>query len=587
MISSRSLFAITNNEIANTALKYDGKSGDTCKKFVQIKVLDNLGYSLGTGYRDCYLKSGHEIISINDLVRGDIIQLCKDSDSDKYYLGMHTAIVLENNNDGTLTVIDSNWCLNNCKMVSIHIWDPYSWANEYALQVHFYRLGEVVSNETFIKFSNSPKVYYVFKDQLWDIKDEATFYAMGNSNFDDVIEYPADQYDAITNEFPVRKTVVGEYLIAKLDCSPKVYLFLNGSWKHFDSWDVFTSYGYTDNYILEIPQAVFNMYAEGETLKFVLSQGFRQKYFDVYGFESLGKPINNPYSMPICNELDGTDYTVYTRQDFEKGTMFNSDNGNIEIFYYNGLSGIAEFKLINGKLEIIQYGIGGDAPDDTGETKYTSRSDSSQILIPRNIYTQKYYSWATGGYVNILWVVEEGTGHQMSDVDDFLNTFRINVEDLPPFRYRHKITNRKVNITNRSGMNARWCEMQQYGWLIPSNLESSRVEYIKGDFGLYGYYEKGTLERVAREQAEIAYRNYVAPIANEICQDLYNKNASSEQLNSLLAIRTTDKLKIRQVLMNVLPEPSTEFEVYFREQKANGLSAEIIAQAWHELHEGN
>ncbi|MFC1613330.1 hypothetical protein ACFL23_03275, partial [Patescibacteria group bacterium] len=167
------------------------------------------------------------------------------------------------------------------------------------------------------------------------------------------------------------------------------------------------------------------------------------------------------------------------------------------------------------------------------------------------------------------------------------NTFRINVEDLPPFRYRHKITNRKVNITNRSGMNARWREMQQYGWLIPSNLESSRVEYIHGDFGLYGYYAKGTLERVAREQAEIAYRNYVAPIANEICQNLYNKNASSEQLNSLLAIRTTDKLKIKQVLMNVLPEPSTEFERYFKEQKAKGLSAEIIAQAWHRLQEGN
>ena len=147
-------------------------------------------------------------------------------------------------------------------------------------------LGAIVQNSTFIKFSNSPKVYYVFKDQLWWIKTEALFYAMGNPDFDDVIEYPADQYAQITKDFPVKRTVVDEGLIAKLDCSPRVYLFFNGKWKHFDNWDVFTSYGYTDNDILEIAQAVFNMYDEGDILKFALNQEFREKYFDVYGFES-------------------------------------------------------------------------------------------------------------------------------------------------------------------------------------------------------------------------------------------------------------------------------------------------------------
>ncbi|MFC1615471.1 M23 family metallopeptidase, partial [Patescibacteria group bacterium] len=408
-------------------------------------------------------------------------------------------------------------------------------------------------NSTYIKFTNSPKVYYVSKDQLWWIKTEALFYAMGNPDFDDVIEYPADQYGEITKDFPVKRTVVAEYLIAKLDCNSRVYIFVNGQWRHFDNWDVFTSYGFSDNDILEIPTAVFNMYAEGETLKFVLSQKFKNKYFELSGFDNLGVPLNNPYQMPICHEIDGSNYKVYDRQDFEKGTVF-TENGNIEIYYYNASSGIAEFKLINGQIQIVQYGIGGDAPNENTEITYISKSDSSQVLILRNIYYQRTYSWAAGGYVNLLTVVEAGTGHQIADVDNFLAEFGIPLEDIPLFRYRDKITNRKVNITDRMGMNARWREMQRYGWLIPSNLESPIVEYIHGDFGLRGYYEKGTLERVAKEQAEIAYRNYVAPIANEICQNLYNKNASSEQLDSLLAVRTTDRLKIKQVLMNVLPE---------------------------------
>ncbi|MFC1613346.1 CHAP domain-containing protein, partial [Patescibacteria group bacterium] len=190
---------------------------------------------------------------------------------------------------------------------------------------------------------------------------------------------------------------------------------------------------------------------------FVLKEGFRDKYFEVNGFSNIGSPVNNSYPMPLCNELDGSNYKVYIRQDFEKGSMMY-DGGNVEVHYYYGT---VDFKLSGGQLQIVQYGIGGDEPDDndTGEIKYISKSDDSQILIPRNIYTQRYYSWATGGYVNILWVVEEGIGHQISDVDDFLNTFRINVEVLPPFRYRDKITNRKVNITNTSGMNARWREM--------------------------------------------------------------------------------------------------------------------------------
>lgn len=124
----------------------------------------------------------------------------------------------------------------------------------------------VPQNSTFIKFSGNPAVYYVFKDQIWPLRNETTFKNMGNSDFSKVIEYPASQYDQIVAKFPVKRVIVNEHLIAKLDCNPKVYRFTDGKWHCFSDWDVFTSWGYSDKDIVEIPQAVFNMYPEGTKL---------------------------------------------------------------------------------------------------------------------------------------------------------------------------------------------------------------------------------------------------------------------------------------------------------------------------------
>ena len=49
-----------NGQIADQAQTYVKQSGWTCKEFVQ-QVFSDLGGSLGTGYRQCYLNAGEEV----------------------------------------------------------------------------------------------------------------------------------------------------------------------------------------------------------------------------------------------------------------------------------------------------------------------------------------------------------------------------------------------------------------------------------------------------------------------------------------------------------------------------------------------
>ena len=128
---------VCNDTIADIAVGYDGQWGGQCKAFV-YNVDHEAGGSLGTGYRQCYLDEGVEI-SWSSAVRGDIIQLNKDSDPETYYTGMHTAIVLQNYGNGTFQVVDSNW--NWDEIVHIHDWNPFNQASQYGLTAHFYRLG--------------------------------------------------------------------------------------------------------------------------------------------------------------------------------------------------------------------------------------------------------------------------------------------------------------------------------------------------------------------------------------------------------------------------------------------------------------
>ena len=136
----------TTDDIANTALQHDGEHGGQCKVFVQ-SVITEVGGVLGTGYRDAYMDSSRgyfEVMSPNDAVRGDIIQVSYDANP-TVDTHVHTAIILQNNGDGICDVIDSNFHLD--EMVDTHDnWNPFSYAAQWSgWTAHFYRLGRLVT----------------------------------------------------------------------------------------------------------------------------------------------------------------------------------------------------------------------------------------------------------------------------------------------------------------------------------------------------------------------------------------------------------------------------------------------------------
>ena len=139
---------VSNNDIASIAVSYEGQDVNLeCKGFVQKVINEVAGsYILSTGYTQCYLDIGTEIQS-SQVMRGDVIQISHNTDLEKFYDGMHTAIVLENYGDGSFRVVDSNYV--GPKIVGIHNWNPFNFAakSKYDLDVHFYRLGIIDSTQ--------------------------------------------------------------------------------------------------------------------------------------------------------------------------------------------------------------------------------------------------------------------------------------------------------------------------------------------------------------------------------------------------------------------------------------------------------
>lgn len=100
----------SSSTIADAALKDLGTWQGQCFNWVK-KVVDRATpYSMGWGYRDGYLGAGAVEVPLENAVRGDIIQLANDANAGPgaSYLGLHTAIVLENLGGGRFDVIDSN-----------------------------------------------------------------------------------------------------------------------------------------------------------------------------------------------------------------------------------------------------------------------------------------------------------------------------------------------------------------------------------------------------------------------------------------------------------------------------------------------
>jgi hypothetical protein len=98
------------DRIALTALKYEGQQQGQCWTFAQRVVREATGKSMGFDYRQGFFDAGAVEVSVKDAKSGDIIQIARDSDTSAGadYPGLHTAVILDNNADGTFSVVDSN-----------------------------------------------------------------------------------------------------------------------------------------------------------------------------------------------------------------------------------------------------------------------------------------------------------------------------------------------------------------------------------------------------------------------------------------------------------------------------------------------
>ena len=132
---------VSNRDIVNTAVGYEGQAICQCKCFVQ-KVVNEAGGNLGNDYTQCYLDAGTEI-QMNQAMWGDIIQVSHNTDLEGFYDGMHTMIILENYGDKSFKVVDSNYNTVSDSIVRIGDRTPYDLAADsvHDLGVHFYRLG--------------------------------------------------------------------------------------------------------------------------------------------------------------------------------------------------------------------------------------------------------------------------------------------------------------------------------------------------------------------------------------------------------------------------------------------------------------
>ncbi len=111
-----------------------------CWQWMKKVVADATGKQIGFDYRLGYLEAGAIEVTMDQAGPGDIIQIVRDSWSspDADYPGLHTAIILSKNSDGTFDVIDSNQQWDG--MVRLRAgYNPRALAAERGLNFHIYR----------------------------------------------------------------------------------------------------------------------------------------------------------------------------------------------------------------------------------------------------------------------------------------------------------------------------------------------------------------------------------------------------------------------------------------------------------------
>jgi hypothetical protein len=136
------------DRIVEVAMQSLGQHGGQCFPWVRQVVHVATGIAMGNDYHHGYLEGGaHQLGSLGEVRRGDVIQIVDPNNTawDADYPGLHTAIVIEQNGDGTVTVIDSN--ANWDEMVRIRTdYDPAASAARFpGLEARAYRFTQVAS----------------------------------------------------------------------------------------------------------------------------------------------------------------------------------------------------------------------------------------------------------------------------------------------------------------------------------------------------------------------------------------------------------------------------------------------------------
>jgi hypothetical protein len=127
--------------IADEALKDVNTWQGQCFTWVKDVVERATGAQMGWGYRAGYLAGGAVEVPLAEAARGDVIQLSNESISGTgtFYLGLHTAIVLENLGGGKFDAIDSNQNWDEVVRLRPN-YDPAASAARYAgITVRVYR----------------------------------------------------------------------------------------------------------------------------------------------------------------------------------------------------------------------------------------------------------------------------------------------------------------------------------------------------------------------------------------------------------------------------------------------------------------
>ncbi len=131
----------TSNAIAERAMQDLGTWQGECWQWMKKIVFDATGKTVGFDYRQGYIEAGALEVSLDEAGPGDIIQIANDrwTSPDADYPGLHTAIILEANGDGTFDVIDSNQQWDG--MVRLRPgYDPVALSSARVLNFHIYRI---------------------------------------------------------------------------------------------------------------------------------------------------------------------------------------------------------------------------------------------------------------------------------------------------------------------------------------------------------------------------------------------------------------------------------------------------------------